>query len=154
MSDFQVLVVEDNENDMLVICTALEKAGISYIATCSGTEALNAAITHKPEIAILDMNLPDIDGKQLCEMLQTNPETGHIKIMFLTASENVDDVLFGLHVHIAAFYFKGVRIQTVIEHIETINDDAHIRNGLNEFEQHYKHISDKYNNDTNTTNTR
>jgi len=154
MSNFQVLVVEDNENDMLIICTALEKAGISYIATCSGNEALNAAIEHKPEIAILDMNLPDIDGRQLCELLQTNPSTGHIKIVFLTASRHVDDVLFGLHVHIAAFYTKGAPIQTVIEHISTLSDDTHLRNGLNEFEQHYKHISDKYTHDTDTTNPR
>lgn len=147
MSDFTVLVVEDELSARTIITEALKFAGIEFIAVDNCAEAMELAILHQPEIAILDMNLPDADGKQLCQALQTHPDTGHIKILFLTASRSLDDVLFGVRAHIAGFYNKGVPIGEIIQYVIALNSDAHMRDGVNSYKEHHKRMAEKYSDD-------
>lgn len=144
MSDFTVLVVEDELSARTIITEALKFAGIAYIAVDNCAEALQLAILHQPEIAILDMNLPDADGKQLCQALQTHPDTGHIKILFLTASRSFNDVLFGVRAHIAGFYNKGVPIGEIIQYVIALNSDAHMREEVNSYKEHHRAMAEKY----------
>ena len=154
MADFTVLVVEDELSARNIIIEALKFENIEYYAVNNSADALRMAILHKPEIAILDMNLPDADGKELCEMLQTHPETGHMKIIFLTASTRYKDVLFGVRAHIAGFYNKGVPISNIIQYVIALNSDAHMRDGLSSFKEHHKRMAEKYSENNDDSNIR
>lgn len=144
MIDLSVLVVEDNEMDMAVITEALKSANIEYIAVSNSHDAIEAAIKHKPRIALLDMHMPHIDGKELCEILQTNPLTSNIKIIFLTASASVDDILFGVNVHAAAYYIKGVPMRELLNRIISIDFATAMREEVNQYQRFNNSIADKY----------
>lgn len=146
MSNLSVLVVEDNETDMAVITGALDASGISYLAVSNSKEAVEAAIRFNPRIALLDMNMPHLDGRELSELLQTNPLTSHIKIIFLTASENIDDVLFGVKVHASAYFRKGVPMRDLLDSIVSIDFATALREDVNEFHAFNKTLSAKYEN--------
>jgi len=144
VNKLKVLVVEDSPIEMLIITTALDSAKIDYVAVSNSADAMEAAITHKPGIALLDMNMPGIDGRELCELLQTNPLTSHIKVVFLTASESVDDILYGVNVHAAAYCIKGISAHELLNHIISIDFATGLRAEVNQFQQFNKHLVNKY----------
>jgi CheY-like chemotaxis protein len=104
MSNLEVIVVEDNELDMLAVTNALTSAGVKFLTISDSSKAMEAAILHQPELAILDYKMPEVDGITLCRQMARDPRTSHIDVMFLSASDNIDDLLLGAHVkHIGAY---------------------------------------------------
>ena len=144
MNTLKVMVVEDNEFDMAVITEALKSAGIKHFAVTDSETALKKAIEEQPGIAVLDMNMPHTDGKKLCEALQTHPATSHIKIIFLTASESVDDILYGANVHAAGYYVKGVAMKHLLNKIISVDFAANLREKVNDFNQFNKTLLQRY----------
>ena len=144
MTNMRVMVVEDNEIDLTVITTALVAAGIEFKAVAKSTDALQVALEYKPSIAILDMNMPELSGRELQEQLRTHPETTLVKIIFLSASESIEDVVYGLNLQASAYFKKGVRIGQVISNINAIDGTSRIRSSLNDFASYNKRIAEKY----------
>tara|TARA_R110002124_G_C8941038_1_gene512686 strand:- start:380 stop:862 length:483 start_codon:yes stop_codon:yes gene_type:complete len=144
MTNMRVMVVEDNEIDLTVITTALVAAGIEFKAVSKSTDALQVALEYKPSIAILDMNMPELSGRELQEQLRMHPETTLVKIIFLSASESIDDVVYGLNLQASAYFKKGVRIGQVISNINAIDGTSRIRSSLNDFASYNKRIAEKY----------
>lgn len=144
MRALKVMVVEDSEFDMDIITEALKSSKINYFAVTNAEDALERAIKEQPRVAVLDMNMPHIDGKKLCEALQTHPATNHIKIIFLTASESVDDILFGVNIHAAGYYRKGVPMKHLLDKIITIDFAANLREKVNDFNQYNKNLLQRY----------
>lgn len=144
MNNLKVMVVEDNALDMEVVTSALSNSNIEYFAVSDSDSAMQKAIVEQPRIAVLDMNMPHIDGRMLCESLQTHPATSHIKIIFLTASDSVEDVLFGVNVHAAAYYRKGVPMKELLDKIVTIDFAANLREKVDEFKQFNKNLLTRY----------
>jgi len=150
MTGLKVMVVEDNEFDMHVITEALKYAKINYFALTDPKEALQRAIDEQPGIAVLDMSMASMNGKALCKALQTHPATSHIKIIFLTASDSIDDVLFGVNVHAAAYYRKGVPMKELLNKIVTIDFASNLRERVTEFSQYNKNLLQRYENRVNS----
>ena len=144
MSNLRVMVVEDNEIDMSVITAALDAAGIEFLAVNDSKNALKAAIEFQPSIAILDLNMPKFSGKQVREQLHTHPMTSQIKVIFLSASDSVDDVLYGLNVHASAYFKKGVKIGQVINSINAIDGTTKMRASINTFAATNQRLANKY----------
>ena len=144
MSKMRVMVVEDNEIDLTVITGALTAAGIEYKAVAKSTDALRVALEYKPTIAILDMNMPELSGKEIQEQLKTHPMTSHVKIVFLSASESIDDVVYGLNLQASAYFKKGVKIGQVISSINAIDGTSRIRSSINDFASYNKRVAEKY----------
>lgn len=144
MNDVSVLVVEDNQFDMTIITEALKAAEIEYIAVHNSVDAIEAAIKHQPSIALLDLNMPVIDGRELCETLQKEPKTNHIKVIFLTASDRAEDILFGVRMH-AAYYVKGVSIQSLIKGIKGIDFAVKLEEEVTSYQNLNHALHNKYN---------
>jgi CheY-like chemotaxis protein len=79
-----VLIVEDSRTQGLRLKSVLENEGLQVLLARSGREGLDMALRNKPDAIILDLEMPDMNGFQVCERLKARPETGEIPIIMLT----------------------------------------------------------------------
>ena len=86
-----ILVVDDDPNIRDVVCFALEKAGMSTTAARNGAEALKLASAHMPDLVILDINMPRMNGIELAEALHAEGRiAAGLKIVMLTTEGHAD----------------------------------------------------------------
>ncbi|MGB3691425.1 MAG: response regulator [Spirulinaceae cyanobacterium] len=105
-----ILVVDDEEDVRSLIKLGLEMAaGWQVLTANSGQEALNVATTQQPDIILLDMMMPDLDGKETIQKLKANSPTKDIPVILMTAkiASSLEETLAGLD--IAAIFTKPLR---------------------------------------------
>jgi CheY-like chemotaxis protein len=91
MKEKKVLVVDDEPFVREIIKVRLKRHGIAIIEGTNGLEAIEKAIQEKPDLILLDVMMPKMNGFEACEKLKSNPLTAHIPIMMLTArGEHMD----------------------------------------------------------------
>ncbi|WP_080805901.1 response regulator [Desulfamplus magnetovallimortis] len=95
LSEFIVMVVDDTETNIDVL---VETLGDQYDVRVAmdGETALEAVADEKPDLILLDIMMPGMDGYQVCEELKSNPETSNIPVIFLTAMTETQDEARGL----------------------------------------------------------
>ena len=91
-----VLIVDDSPADRAYFRTLLRKADYRVHEVALGAQALASALTVRPHVVILDINLPDIDGHTVCRSLRADPMIGGIPVLMLTVRDHEADVLAGL----------------------------------------------------------
>ncbi|HKB13340.1 MAG TPA: response regulator transcription factor [Vicinamibacterales bacterium] len=92
-----VLVVEDETDVAHLIKHALERSGgANVVIVGSGDAALKAVTERRPDLIILDLNLPSISGVEVCRILRSRPEDSRVPIIMLTARSSEDDMVSGL----------------------------------------------------------
>ena len=133
-----VLLVEDSPGDVRLTQEVFRDANMSahlpnmaihlHVAS-DGVEAM--AFLHRkgenetaprPDLILLDLNLPRMDGRQVLEAIKSDPELASIPVVVLTTSENEDDVLHSYSLHANAYVTKPVDFQRFIEVIRQIDD--------------------------------
>src|SRR5690625_230844 len=92
----KLLVVDDEPNIRELLSTSLRFAGFEVIAASNGREALEAAEAHNPDLAVLDVMLPDMDGFSVTRKLRATGR--HFPVVFLTARDETEDKVTGLNV--------------------------------------------------------
>ena len=80
-----VLIVEDNELNMKLFNDLLEAYGYLTIKTMSGQDAMSLARAHKPEVILMDIQLPEISGEDIIEWMKSDPDLRSIPIIAVTA---------------------------------------------------------------------
>lgn len=84
--EVNILAVDDVEENLIALATLLKRPGIRLIEARSGNEALEALLAHDIALALLDVNMPGMDGFELAELMRGSERTRHVPIIFLTAS--------------------------------------------------------------------
>ncbi|MDZ8036052.1 MAG: response regulator [Nostoc sp. DedQUE08] len=105
-----ILIVDDEEDVQAIAKLGLEMAaGWNVLTACTGWEALNVAANSKLDVILLDMMMPDMDGRATLQQLKANPVTKSIPVILLTAKvqESAQEVFTGLNV--AAVFAKPFR---------------------------------------------
>lgn len=102
----QVLVVEDSRTQALRLQLMLQKAGLSAEVAATGTEGVAKALALSPQVVVLDVNLPDIDGFAVCQRLKHDAATAQIPIIMLTVKDQAVDTLTGLEAGADAYIPK------------------------------------------------
>ncbi len=92
-----VLIVEDEEDIRELVSYHLVKEGYQVASVSSGEEALAIAETQVPDLIVLDLMLPGIDGFTVCQRLRASPRTADVAVMMLTAKSEEADVVRGLN---------------------------------------------------------
>lgn len=87
----KVLLVEDNEMNRDMLSRRLERKGYEVLIAIDGAEGVSMGIEIKPDIILMDMSLPIIDGWTATQQLKTNPDTQFIPIIALTAHAMAGD---------------------------------------------------------------
>ena len=93
-----VLVAEDDLDIQKVIRMSLRLGGIDEVVlTGNGQECLEAVTRVRPDLILLDVSMPEVDGYQTCRMLKANPETQSIPVIFLTAKVQKSEQEIGMN---------------------------------------------------------
>lgn len=92
----KILVVDDEESLAGFICRALRQHGYKTVCAYDGDTALSLVYEEIPDLMLLDLMLPRMDGWEICRRVKSDPELSHIPIMMLTARSSSDDVVQGL----------------------------------------------------------
>lgn len=87
-----ILIVDDDESQVLTLAKRLEHQGFQTIGAHMGRRGLALAQSERPDLVILDLRLPDLDGLQVCERLADSPDTCSIPIIILSGMERPDIV--------------------------------------------------------------
>ncbi len=90
-----VLVVDDNPVNQKVLSGVLKSAGIAVVAVSSGLEALERAFKDKPDLVLLDVMMPDMDGYEVCRQLKRHVSTRDLPVIFLTVKAETADIVKG-----------------------------------------------------------
>ena len=83
-SKARILVVDDNRSLVRVLEHLLEKEGFEVLTAFDGPEGLQKAREEKPDLIILDIIMPEMDGYEVCRLLQRDPDTARIAVLMLT----------------------------------------------------------------------
>jgi DNA-binding response OmpR family regulator len=95
-SSQKILIVDDDLDTLKLVGTTLEKQGFLIIAAKDGVEALEKVAQHSPDLILLDIMMPRMDGYEVTRRLRANPSTENIPIILFTAKAQVDDKVTGL----------------------------------------------------------
>src|SRR5688572_13228633 len=88
-----VLIVDDEANNLRVLHGLLSQHGYDVRAARDGESALEAAAAVSPDIILLDIKMPEMDGYQVCHHLKQNENTRDIPVIFISALNNVHDIV-------------------------------------------------------------
>jgi len=123
--DGQILIVEDNVDLAEMLDTLFQDLGYEVLIIPYGEEALVLCEERMPELVILDIYLPDIDGYEVCRRLRKNPRTEHIAVIFLSVRTLQDDKLMGLELGAVDYVTKPfdneelkLRVQNLMREIQ------------------------------------
>ena len=96
MEKATILIVDDEEDIVELVQLNLAREGYQTLACTTGEKALEIAESKRPDLIILDLMLPGIDGMEVCRQLKANPETQQIPVLMLTAKGEEADIVAGL----------------------------------------------------------
>lgn len=106
MPKFTVLIVDDIPQNIQVAATTLRADGFNISFATSGREALERIPGIKPDLILLDVMMPEMDGYEVCQRLKANPETSTIPVIFLTAINEIDAAVKGFELGAVDFVNK------------------------------------------------
>ncbi|MDJ0694002.1 response regulator [Mastigocoleus sp. MO_188.B34] len=113
-----ILVVDDEEDVRALIQLGLEmNGGWNVINATSGAEAIDVAASQQPDVILLDLMMPDLDGKATLQKLKSSPKTENIPVIMMTAKSkySVEESFAGLDV--AAIFTKPLRLLNLSQQI-------------------------------------
>jgi len=87
----KILIIEDNEQNLYMFKFLLEKNGFQVVTSANGGGGIKAANEEKPDLIVLDIQLPDISGYEVAKKLKANTKTAHIPIIAITSYAYPDD---------------------------------------------------------------
>jgi len=120
ISQKTILVIDDEEAIVLLLETILGIYGYRCVSCSSPKEAMTMARDVKPDLIILDIAMPEIDGYEVCVSLKNNPATRGIPVIMVTALALIQDKKKGLECGADGFIFKPFDPMVVINEIERL----------------------------------
>ncbi|MDD5135692.1 MAG: response regulator, partial [Phycisphaerae bacterium] len=120
MSTKKILVVEDDEDIMELISFNLKKEGYSVVKALTGEEALKQAQSASPDIVLLDVMLPEIDGLEVCRNLKSDAKTKNIPVIMVTAKGEESDVVAGLELGAEDYVVKPFRPKELVARVRAV----------------------------------
>jgi DNA-binding response OmpR family regulator len=115
-----VLIVDDEPSIVVALEFLMQKNGYDVLVAYSGEEALEMISKHIPDLVLLDIMLPGIDGFEVCEIVHFNPEWQKMKVMFLTALGRELDMAKGLKLGADDYITKPFKSKTLVKKIKNL----------------------------------
>lgn len=116
----KILAIDDEIKALDLFKFSLEAYGFEVLAASDGQAGIEQAISVKPDLIILDIRMPKLDGWDVCRILKQNPLTNRIPIVFLTAYSSVRDKERAKELGVHAYLTKPVNPDNIIMLIESI----------------------------------
>lgn len=116
----KILIVDDEKDIVKMLDYNLKKEGYRTISAHDGEYALDLAARQKPDLIILDLMLPGVDGLEACRILKKDKETQHIPIIMLTAKTQVSDKIVGLELGADDYITKPFSPRELLARIKAV----------------------------------
>jgi CheY-like chemotaxis protein len=116
----KILLVEDNEMNRDMLSRRLERKGYSVVIAFDGHRGISAAEEEAPDLILMDMNLPEIDGWEATRRLKSQDATRHIPVIALTAHAMVSDRKKALDAGCDDYEAKPVEFQRLVSKIQAL----------------------------------
>lgn len=116
----RILVVDDEQDIQELVAYNLTKNGYEVIRANTGEEALQLARTESPDLVVLDLMLPGIDGLDCCRVLKNDPFSKHLPVMMLTAKGEDADIVVALNMGADDYVTKPFSPQVLLARIEAV----------------------------------
>ena len=116
----RILIVEDDPSVLRAISHMLEKEGYSVLTAMNGLEGLKKAKEENPDLLVLDVMLPGIDGFEICHRLRAESQTAKLPILMLSAKGQAADRSTGLEVGANEYLTKPVERTVLLSKIEAL----------------------------------
>lgn len=116
----KILVVDDEQDIVDLISYNLSKEGYKVVTASNGTEAVQQATKHLPDLVILDIMMPGMDGFEVCRALRQQASTSTTAIMFLTAKSGEIDQILGLELGADDYIQKPISPRVLVARVKTI----------------------------------
>jgi|EP01012_Entosiphon_sulcatum_P043015 DNA-binding response OmpR family regulator len=121
MSDTpKILVVDDDEHILRSLSQYLELEDFNVVSASSGPEALTLFAQEKPDLLVLDVMMPGMDGFQVLEKLRGDPETASVPVLMLTARDQHNDILKGYQMGATSYLVKPFNLDELVEAIREV----------------------------------
>jgi len=131
----KILIVDDDLETIRLIGMVLQRQGYQIVTATNGTEALSLALKEQPNLILLDLMMPDMDGNQVTRKLRDNPKTSKIHILMFSAKSQVEDKVSGYEAGVDEYLTKPIhpaelvaRIKSVLSR-STISEAASVKKG-------------------------
>ena len=143
-SQAKILIVDDEADNIRILEVLLLRRGYTVIKARNGAEALQQVYSEQPDIILLDVMMPIMDGFEVCKILKDNPETRLIPVVIMTALGQVEDRVKGIEAGADDFLTKPVHRDELLARIQTslrlkqaitqkVEDLQHVRDHLTKF---------------------
>ncbi len=120
MSSPLVLVIDDDPSQRELLDRMLGAAGYTIVTAADGQAGLDAIAALKPDLVILDVMMPGLNGYQTCRALKTDPVTSSVPIILLTSKSQPTDAFWATQVGADAYLVKPVQLAPLLEHIRRL----------------------------------
>ncbi len=116
----KILIVEDEPDIAQLVKLYLEKEGFHTNIATSGVEALKLIKSDRPDLLILDLMLPEIDGIEVCKKIRTTPDTALLPIIMLTAKAEESDTIIGLELGADDYVTKPFSPKALVARVKAL----------------------------------
>ncbi|MCA9795750.1 MAG: response regulator [Candidatus Eremiobacteraeota bacterium] len=116
----RVLVVDDEENIVTLLLGWLETTGCEVDSACDGREALDKARANPPDVILMDCMMPEMSGYDVCQEMKQDERLRHVPILFLTARNEVQDVVKGLDLGAHGYLTKPFKPQELLARLRSV----------------------------------
>lgn len=120
----KILIVEDENCLLKLECILLTSKGYDVKGVTGGEEALGVIKDYRPDLVLLDVIMPGMDGFEVCHRIKTDEKTRHIPVIMLTAKRRPQDIQKGLEAGAVSYITKPFKSSTVIETIQKCLQDS------------------------------
>ena len=125
----EILIVEDEPSVVVPLQFLMEQQGYRVMIAERGEDALDLIYQYKPDLVLLDIMLPGIDGYEVCEIVRLNPKYRKIKIIFLTAKGREEEIAKGLALGADAYITKPFSNIELIATVKEILEKTYEKDG-------------------------
>jgi len=116
----RILYVEDNEDNVYVVKKRFARAGFTVLVAADGEQGVNMAAAERPDLILMDLRLPVLDGWEATKRIKAQPETRHIPIIALTAHAMTGDREKALAAGCDDFDTKPVEMPRLLEKVKAL----------------------------------
>lgn len=127
MSKKLILAIDDEKDILKLLQYNLEREGHQVICAKSGEEGLETARAKKPDLILLDLMLPGMDGLEVCKILRGNKDTKNIPILMLTAKSSEIDQILGLELGATDYITKPFSVKVLSARVKNIFRNKEIK---------------------------
>lgn len=114
----EIVIVDDNPNNLRVLSNMLQQFGYKVRPALDGAMALKSVFANPPDLILLDIRMPDMDGYEVCQQLKLNPTTAEIPIIFVSALQDTEDKLMAFKSGGVDYITKPFQLEEVLARVK------------------------------------